>query len=292
MKTYVEISDRQSGKTTRLIEAAVEHVKNHGVAVIHGHNYNSKDRIFRAVLARFTGDSQRRVFIAHSAAHLVANIFGDISLSSSSIRGFPVRHFFDEFDFDDSVHFIEGAYYCTTQKFVRELKVYQDAAQYRNPLHDLLAFLSVTFDVQRYIHHALETSSVQLTQPEVVKLSSAVRLDTVRVDVTIGKSTISKTFPLFVEDSAICASVSACLNELSTSSGVTITHLNDSGEFSVALDATATCSTSIMVRASLVYRKILGAQGEDLFYVMKDRHYIPDKVVTFDELQRRLSNFR
>lgn len=112
---YCEISPRQSGKTTRLIQAALEYLSynpTHNIAVV-GINSNAVNDL-------------KRKFLREGASG-IGNVANRINFMSgylfSSYRGTePDYWFFDEFGYllpRDILHtiysnVIENAYYCTT----------------------------------------------------------------------------------------------------------------------------------------------------------------------------------
>jgi hypothetical protein len=111
---YVEISPRQSGKTTRLIQAASDYLRHnptHNIAVVGMNSKNVvdlKDKFTRLL----TNQNISRV------RFMSGNLFGKFLLSNTE----PDYWFFDEFGYmrEDYVrhpiyrNIIENGYYCTT----------------------------------------------------------------------------------------------------------------------------------------------------------------------------------
>jgi hypothetical protein len=111
---YVEISPRQSGKTTRLIQAASDYLRHnptHNIAVVGMNSKNVvdlKDKFTRLL----TNQNISRV------RFMSGNLFGRFLLSNTE----PDYWFFDEFGYmrEDYVrhpiyrNIIENGYYCTT----------------------------------------------------------------------------------------------------------------------------------------------------------------------------------
>lgn len=115
---YVEISPRQSGKTTRLVQAVINYLQQnteHTVAVV-GFNSRAKNEL-KEKISRQINDSNIVIDDnwAHRVNFLSGNLFGKYNSE-------PNYWFFDEFSFlppSNLLHpiysnVIENAYYCTT----------------------------------------------------------------------------------------------------------------------------------------------------------------------------------
>ena len=115
---YVEISPRQSGKTTRLVQAVINYLQQnteHTVAVV-GFNSRAKNEL-KEKISRQINDSNIVIDDnwAHRVNFLSGNLFGKYNRE-------PNYWFFDEFSFlppSNLLHpiysnVIENAYYCTT----------------------------------------------------------------------------------------------------------------------------------------------------------------------------------
>lgn len=109
-ETYLEISGRQSGKTERLIEAVEKHAEANGIALVVVHNGlvdHMREKLFKTGVVVIPED------LMHS--ELVTQVEPSLE---------DVRWFFDEFDWLKDVPVKEGAYYCTTARYLRK----QDAS--------------------------------------------------------------------------------------------------------------------------------------------------------------------
>ena len=115
---YVEISPRQSGKTTRLVQAVINYLQQnteHTVAVV-GFNSRAKNEL-KEKISRQINDSNIVIDDnwAHRVNFLSGNLFGKYNRE-------PNYWFFDEFSFlppSNLLHpihsnVIQNAYYCTT----------------------------------------------------------------------------------------------------------------------------------------------------------------------------------
>lgn len=109
---YLEISGRQTGKTTRLFAAALSWWSQGGTAVIHCDGSVMKDRIYGMArgCARDKGGMIAKTFIVTAKA-------GRVKLPKNAG---PVRHFYDEFDFQKGVEIYADGYYATTPRKLRK----------------------------------------------------------------------------------------------------------------------------------------------------------------------------
>lgn len=117
---YVEISPRQSGKTTRLIQAVINYLQQnteHTVAVV-GFNSMAKDELKEKISRQINNSN----IVAHRIKFLSGNLFGKYNRE-------PNYWFFDDFSFlppSNLLHpiysnVIENAYYCTTPLITSDL---------------------------------------------------------------------------------------------------------------------------------------------------------------------------
>lgn len=98
---YLEISDRQTGKSTRLVQAVKDYInETGGNAIIHA---PSVERV--QLIARFFSKSE--------LAHVYLATYQD------AVRGVYGKNFFDEFDFNETVFYDPHGYYVTTPAHVR-----------------------------------------------------------------------------------------------------------------------------------------------------------------------------
>jgi hypothetical protein len=124
---YVEISPRQSGKTTRLIEAAISYLRSDDYARI-GIVSNTqtkgkyikdklKEAIYNMVRPTWIGNYQNLELLTHEFYLRRVEVISDVN----SVRGLTVNYyFFDDFSvmeprkmlFNNTI--VENGYYCTT----------------------------------------------------------------------------------------------------------------------------------------------------------------------------------
>ena len=119
MRFYLEISPRQSGKTTRLVKDVKKFIIDTvGTAIIIGaRNNNLKD-----LKEKFTEREQRFIkFISSSQFNL--ELYNKIEKEKEKENNHEVKYYFDEFDFfrKESLFLLSrDCYYVTTPKFLRE----------------------------------------------------------------------------------------------------------------------------------------------------------------------------
>jgi len=109
---YLELNHRQTGKTTRLVQAALDHVQNGGYAVLVGHNHEWATQLKR-LLAQKIEDEVRTSFGRVECLKRFTAVSG---YRSDVFRGLNGRRFWDEYDFIPYVEWRESDYYCTTPK--------------------------------------------------------------------------------------------------------------------------------------------------------------------------------
>lgn len=115
---YLEISGRQTGKTTRLVNAMIDHLSCGGSCILYTHSR----KMFQVI------------------CEIIYHEYGDVSkvkyYLDKGIEMERVRNYFDEFDFNDKLQslgaFDAKGYYCTTVTKLRDIKDLQ------NPKGDLL----------------------------------------------------------------------------------------------------------------------------------------------------------
>ena len=101
--TFLEISGRQVGKTHDLVQAAIRHAEESGVAIVVTSEGLADDISRRAPGAIVVTYGQ------HTNEEMLERV--------SEME--QVRWFFDEFDWYQDVPVIPGSYYCTTPRFIR-----------------------------------------------------------------------------------------------------------------------------------------------------------------------------
>ena len=135
----VEISGRQTGKTTRLCKAVASHVTNGGYAYVYTIN-NNMGKIIKEKLHEYLGADYIFSCVFFNRGEYAIKTIGWISDELKR-----VRHFYDEFDFFDcmrDVHLDSKGYYCTTPRIGRSY--YQFTQFLRNKYNDR------TFDDTEY----------------------------------------------------------------------------------------------------------------------------------------------
>lgn len=115
-KTYVEISPRRTGKTTRLKAAARNHLDNGGEVFLMAHRAPFANIIKKEILRFYNAGEgmDSKIFVIRTVEALYS-----YASTLDSLRGLQLhnpRLFVDEADLIDtpSISFIEGSYYCGT----------------------------------------------------------------------------------------------------------------------------------------------------------------------------------
>lgn len=131
--THLEISGRQSGKSTRLIKAAAEHAISQGISIIVvGEGMRDYTK---AKLEQEGGARKRNPAIIMSYSKLDSE---ETRLLENLCPYLPEpRWFFDEFDWYESVPVVSGAYYATTARYLRK----HDASEQGDTLLTLVNLL-------------------------------------------------------------------------------------------------------------------------------------------------------
>lgn len=120
MTTYLEISGRQSGKTQRLIAAVENHAASNGMAVlVVGDGMLD---VVKGRLAQVRGPEERPPVLIISYSWMSSEVAELLKILEPYLPS--PRWFFDEFDWHDGVPVKDGAYYCTTARYLRN----QDAS--------------------------------------------------------------------------------------------------------------------------------------------------------------------
>lgn len=109
-ETYLEISGRLAGKTERLAEVVEKHVEASGVALV--------------VVHKGLVDHMREKLPDTGVVVIPEHLMHSKLVTGIEPQLKNVRWFFDEFDWLKNVPVKEGAYYCTTARYLRK----QDAS--------------------------------------------------------------------------------------------------------------------------------------------------------------------
>jgi hypothetical protein len=116
---YVEISGRQTGKTTRLIEAMYEHLKHGGTCCLFTHSQEWGKLICKQLNEKYQVWINNNVFINPKPQDFAFMEVNKIS---------RLRYFYDEFEFCENIRYQPYGYYCTT---LNKLRDYGEYLKYR-----------------------------------------------------------------------------------------------------------------------------------------------------------------
>jgi len=109
---YVEISGRQTGKTTRMIDDMVKHIKNGGTCCLYTMSHRMRKHIVDIVNKKVIRDNPYTVIFPHEFKYLE---------EQQILKQSDIKNYFDEFDFLDlnEIFFDPNGYYCTTSSKLR-----------------------------------------------------------------------------------------------------------------------------------------------------------------------------
>ena len=115
LKLQVEISGRQTGKTSRLIDAMGDHIKNGGICFLYCVSQDMGRGIINKLIELFGGDYIRSSIFINPSNITISKI-----KSEDLLR---MRPFYDEFDFLKPEHqtYNEIGYYCTSPSKLRDM---------------------------------------------------------------------------------------------------------------------------------------------------------------------------
>jgi hypothetical protein len=120
LKLQVEISGRRTGKTSRLIDAMGDHIKNGGICFLYCVSKDMGKLIVDKLIDLFGSDYIRSSIFINPSNITIAEI-----KSEDLIR---MRPFYDEFDILKPEHqsFNPLGYYCTTPAFLRDSEIVEN----------------------------------------------------------------------------------------------------------------------------------------------------------------------
>ena len=129
-KLYLEISGRQTGKTTRMVDDMVNHLDNGGMVFLYTSMSASYTKmIIQSVLEKYKYDSSK--FVINPTENY---------LKTSDLSNECIRNYYDEFDFNKNLGGVDfNGYFCTTCSHLRSFEDFLDPSNY-----DLLLVLMKT----------------------------------------------------------------------------------------------------------------------------------------------------
>lgn len=127
-KLELEISGRQTGKTSRLIDAMVKHIEAGGICFLYCSSQDMGRNIRERMIVNNAIGNSYNVYVNPTESTF-------LKLSEDDLR--RVRYFFDEFDFLKKDHqlYHPTGYYCTTPSKLRDIADYFQFLEWKNFEH-------------------------------------------------------------------------------------------------------------------------------------------------------------
>ena len=117
MSTYLEISPRRSGKSTRMLEAVFQTIQSQQPAIVVSITKGSSDYHER----EFFREYGNRLYPKEKILVSFASVWGITTVVEQAKEKISrPRFFFDEFDASMETPYLPGSYYVTTPRFLRK----------------------------------------------------------------------------------------------------------------------------------------------------------------------------